>query len=53
MAKIPETREVMLWEGSKARELAINYHEITPLFTLAQPYKDSLELELREVLSKI
>jgi len=50
LAKIPETKEIMMWEGSRARELAINYKKICPLFTIAQPYKDVLESELVRVL---
>ena len=53
MAKIPEYREIMLWEGSCARELATNYKEITPLFTIIQPYKDVLEPELVRVLELV
>ena len=50
MAKILETREVRLWSGSSARELAINYNEVEPLFVVKQPYKDALEPALKSVL---
>ena len=53
LAKIPETREIMMWEGACARELATNYTEICPLFTIAQPYKDALEPELKRVLELV
>jgi hypothetical protein len=50
MAKIPETREVCLWSGSLARELAVNYTEVEPLFVVKQPYKDALEPAIKSVL---
>ena len=53
LAKIPETKEIMMWEGSYARELATNYREVTPLFTLIEPYKDVLEPELKRVLELV
>ena len=53
LAKIPKTREIMMWEGACARELATNYTEISPLFTIAQPYKDALEPELKRVLELV
>jgi hypothetical protein len=53
LAKIPETREIMMWEGSCARELAVNYKEVSPLFTIAQPYKDAFEPELKRVLELV
>ena len=53
LAKIPETREIMMWEGSCARELAVNYREVSPLFTIAQPYKDAFEPELKRVLELV
>ena len=53
LAKIPETREICLWSGSLVRELATNYKEVSPLFTIAQPYKDVLEPELKRVLELV
>ena len=53
LAKIPETKEIMMWEGACARELATNYTEICPLFTIVQPYKDAFEPELKRVLELV